>query len=215
MRFPEPAHAPTAASGTQTKAFIDPKADCSDYKPTAGIDGDTITIGTVRPASGPYSIYDTVTKGIEKYFAAANAKGGIKAGDGKTYKVNLLKEDDGYDPGRTPALVKKLVEQDGVFGLVGDIGTETNLAVRQYLDDSQAHTIDCDRITVAGVAGDRRAPNDQSRGVGQGVPTGHLSEFLDNSGEHRASSRMSIQRVACASTKRARMRRSSPRRSMR
>jgi branched-chain amino acid transport system substrate-binding protein len=124
-----------APDGAKNAAFIDPAADCTDYQPTAGIEGDTITIGTVRPASGPYSIYDTVTKGIEKYFAAANAKGGIKAGDGKTYKVNLLKEDDGYDPGRTPDLVKKLVEQDGVFALVGDIGTETNLAVRQYLND--------------------------------------------------------------------------------
>jgi branched-chain amino acid transport system substrate-binding protein len=124
----------TTAAGGGASSFIDPQQDCTDYQPTQGIDGDTIKIGTVRPASGPYSIYDTVTKGIEKYFAAANAKGGIKAGDGKSYKVTLLKEDDGYDPGRTPDLVKKLVEQDGVFALVGDIGTETNLAVRNYLN---------------------------------------------------------------------------------
>lgn len=130
----------TDGDGTATTAapsdgaFINPDEDCTDYQATAGISGDTITIGTVRPASGPYSIYDTVTKGIEKYFEAANAKGGLKAGDGKTYKVNLIKEDDGYDPGRTPGAVKKLVEQDGVFALVGQIGTETNLAVRDYVN---------------------------------------------------------------------------------
>ena len=38
------------------------------------------------------------------YFAAVNAKGGVKAGDGKTYKLELIKEDDGYDPAQTPAL---------------------------------------------------------------------------------------------------------------
>jgi len=127
---------PTNADGGGTKAFIDPAKDCPDYQGTKGISGDTITLGTVRPASGPYAIYDTVTKGIEAYFKAANSKGGIEAGDGKKYKVNLLKEDDAYDPSKTPAVVDKLVKQDGVFALVGDIGTETNLAVRQTLNQA-------------------------------------------------------------------------------
>jgi len=125
----------TAPVDGESKPFINPDEDCADYQGTAGISGDTITVGTVRPASGPYAIYDTVTKGIEAYFKAANAKGGIEAGDGKKYQVNLLKEDDAYDPSKTPDLVKKLVEQDNVFALVGDIGTETNLAVRQYLNE--------------------------------------------------------------------------------
>lgn len=125
----------TAPDGGKSAAFINPEEDCADYQGTAGISGDTITIGTVRPASGPYAIYDTVTKGIEAFFKAANAKGGIDAGDGKKYKVNLLKEDDAYDPSKTPDVVKKLVEQDNVFALVGDIGTESNLAVRQYLNE--------------------------------------------------------------------------------
>jgi branched-chain amino acid transport system substrate-binding protein len=128
----------TAAGGSSSSSgsFINPKDDCTDYKPTQGINGNTITVGTVRPTSGPYAIYDTVTKGIEKYFASVNSKGGVKAGDGKTYQLALVKEDDGYDPGRTPAVVKKLVEQDGIFAMVGEIGTETNLAVRQYMNDN-------------------------------------------------------------------------------
>lgn len=121
----------TSTSG----AFINPADDCTDYKGTAGISGDTITVGTVRPASGPYSIYNRVTDGIEAYFNMVNAQGGVKAGDGKTYKLKLLKEDDQYDPSKTPDRVKKLVEQDNVFALVGDIGTETNLSVRDYLNE--------------------------------------------------------------------------------
>ena len=126
----------TGSSSAGTTSFINPKDDCRDYKPTQGISNGTITVGTVRPAEGPYAIYDTVTKGIDKYFASVNAKGGVKAGDGKTYKLNLVKADDGYDPGRTPAVVKQLVEQDGIFAMVGEIGTETSLSVRQYMNDN-------------------------------------------------------------------------------
>jgi len=117
-------------------AFIDPEADCDSYEGTKGIEGDTIKIGTIRPESGPYAIYDNVTQGMTAYFAAANAAGGIEAGDGKKYKVELIKKNDEYDPSKTPALAKQLVEQDGVFALVGGIGTETNKSIRDYLNEA-------------------------------------------------------------------------------
>ena len=128
----------TSPSGSaSTAAFIDPTKDCKNgYEPTQGITGNEILVGTVRPTSGPYAIYNTVTTGIEKYFAAVNAKGGVKAGDGKTYTLKLVKGDDGYDPAKTPGVVKGLVENDKVFSLVGDIGTETNLAVREYMNQA-------------------------------------------------------------------------------
>ena len=125
----------TAGGGEAAAPFINPEADCTSYNGTMGVSGDTIKIGTIRPTSGPYAIYDQVTAGVDAYFKAVNAKGGIKAGDGKTYKIELIKEDDGYDPARTPGVTKKLVESDQVFGLVGVIGTESNLSVRQYLND--------------------------------------------------------------------------------
>jgi branched-chain amino acid transport system substrate-binding protein len=124
------------SSETSGGAFIDPAKDCKDYKPTVGVSGDTIKIAQVRPASGAYSIYDNVTKGMEKRVESINAKGGVKAGDGKSYKLELLKEDDAYSTAKTPGAVKKLVEQDGVFAFVGNIGTETSLSVRQYLNDA-------------------------------------------------------------------------------
>ena len=102
----------------------------------AQFSGNTIKIGTVRPESGPYSIYDTVTKGLEAYVGSINAKGGVKAGDGKTYKLELVKADDAYDPAKTPGEVQRLVEQEGIFAMVGQIGTSNNLAVRQYMNDN-------------------------------------------------------------------------------
>lgn len=126
----------TAKGGSaESTAFIDPSVDCTDYQGTQGVTGDTIKIGTVRPATGNFAIYDQVTTGLDAYVKSVNDSGGVKAGDGKSYKLELVKEDDAYDPAKTPALVKKLVEQDQVFALVGDIGTETNLAVRDYLND--------------------------------------------------------------------------------
>lgn len=120
----------------EAAAFINPDEDCDAYEGTTGVEGDTIKIGTVRPAAGPYAIYDKVTSGLDAFVQATNAKGGVKAGDGKTYKLELIKEDDAYDPAQTPAKVQKLVEQDGVFAIVGQIGTANNLAVRQYVNDN-------------------------------------------------------------------------------
>jgi branched-chain amino acid transport system substrate-binding protein len=96
----------SSTTAAATKAFINPADDCTDYQGTTGITGDTIKVGTIRPVSGPYAVYDQVTTGLGAYFAAQNAAGGITAGDGKKYMVELVKEDDGYDPGRTPAVAK-------------------------------------------------------------------------------------------------------------
>lgn len=122
---------------TDDGPFIDPEFDCdADWDGTAGIDGDTIKIGTIRPSEGPFAIFDQVTQGLEAYVNAANERGGITAGDGNTYRIELVKENDGYDPARTPELTRKLVESDGVFAMVGVIGTENNKAIRDYLNDN-------------------------------------------------------------------------------
>lgn len=129
--------APDGGDTSGEELFIDPEFDCAeDYNGTQGIEGDTIKIGTIRPSEGPFVIFDQVTAGLEAYINAANEAGGITAGDGNTYQIELVKENDGYDPARTPALARKLVEEDGVFALVGVIGTENNKAIRDYLNDN-------------------------------------------------------------------------------
>lgn len=129
--------APDGGDTSGEELFIDPEFDCAeDYNGTQGIEGDTIKIGTIRPSEGPFVIFDQVTAGLEAYVNAANEAGGITAGDGKKYQIELIKENDGYDPARTPALARKLVEEDGVFALVGVIGTENNKAIRDYLNEN-------------------------------------------------------------------------------
>lgn len=127
----------SGGENTESAGFIDPATDCAaDYNATQGINGDTITIGNVRPETGNYSIYGTVAKGLEAFVQHANSQGGITAGDGKQYKLQLETADDAYDPALTPGVVQTLVEQKGIFAMVGQIGTATNLAVRQYMNDN-------------------------------------------------------------------------------
>ena len=92
-----------------TTAFVDPATDClAAFNPTAGIEGDTIKVGTIGPKTGAITvtIYDRVTKGLKAYFKHVNDTGGVKAGDGKTYKLALEEGDDSYDASKTPAVAK-------------------------------------------------------------------------------------------------------------
>ncbi|RYG28981.1 ABC transporter substrate-binding protein, partial [bacterium] len=53
--------------------------------------------------------------------------GGIRG-----WKVNYITYDDGYDPARSVAVSRKLVEEDGAFALSAPVGTATNVAAIPY-----------------------------------------------------------------------------------
>ena len=116
-------------------AFIDPAIDCADY------DAQRVS-RTARSRSAPFaqpmvpSRSSTRSPRPRGLATSVNSNGGIPAGDGNSYEVEVIKENDSYDPGKTPALAQKLVEQDGVFRNRGTIGTENNLAIRDYLNDN-------------------------------------------------------------------------------
>lgn len=125
--------ATTAAPSTTAKpaatGWAADVADCPKEATTPWA-GDTIKIGVTLPLSGPFAIYAPLGAGIEAAFAEANAANGI---GGK--KLELVKKDDGYDPGKTPAAVKELLESDKVFFLSGMLGTPNVQAVREDLND--------------------------------------------------------------------------------
>src|SRR6185369_14283390 len=60
--------------------------------------------------------------GILAAFAEVNAAGGIKG-----RKLELSTRDDGYEPTKSIEATKALIEQ-GVFALVGAVGTPTSMA---------------------------------------------------------------------------------------
>jgi ABC-type branched-subunit amino acid transport system substrate-binding protein len=99
---------------------------------TPGVTAKTILLEGTFPLSGPASGYAPIPVGMGAYFSYINAKGGVNG-----RKIVWKYEDDGYNPANTVQLTHKFVEQDHAFALVGGLGTEPQLPVRQYLNDNK------------------------------------------------------------------------------
>jgi branched-chain amino acid transport system substrate-binding protein len=94
-----------------------------------GVSSTTIVIGGTSPLTGPAASYATVARGAKAYFDSINAKGGVAK---RTIDYRIA--DDAYNPAQTVQAVRRLVEQDKVFAVFNTLGTESNLAVRDYLN---------------------------------------------------------------------------------
>ncbi len=87
----------------------------------------TITIGAFTPVTGPVPFYALISHGADAYFKHLNDNGGIQG-----WKFNYILKDDGYEPSRSVAAARRLVEDDKIFALVASIGTAQNIAVIPY-----------------------------------------------------------------------------------
>jgi branched-chain amino acid transport system substrate-binding protein len=94
-----------------------------------GVTSSTITIGGTVPITGPAALFASVGTGASAYFKYVNAHGGV---NGRTIKYLYL--DDAYDPSKTVQLTRQLVEQDHVLAIFNSVGTDNNLAIRDYLN---------------------------------------------------------------------------------
>lgn len=98
-----------------------------------GVTDDEILIGSFQALSGPISfIGQPMTKGMEAYFNWVNDNGGVNG-----RKIKLLVVDDQFNAAKTTVEVKRLVESDGVFSIVGGLGTPGVLAVMDYLNSNK------------------------------------------------------------------------------
>lgn len=93
-----------------------------------GVTDTEIVIGNWGPQSGPAAAWGTVTTAIEAYFNYINDQGGIHG-----RKLVLASRDDGYDPARTVAAVRELIDREGVFAFAGGVGTANGLAAMPLL----------------------------------------------------------------------------------
>jgi branched-chain amino acid transport system substrate-binding protein len=98
---------------------------------TTGVTDTEIKLGTHYPLSGnPAAAYAPIAYGMKAYFDYINAQGGIYG-----RKINFIIGDDHYNPADTVEVVRNLVEQQHVFGIISGLGEETHRAVYQYLQD--------------------------------------------------------------------------------
>ncbi len=97
-----------------------------------GVTDTEILLGTHMPISGtPAAAYAPIAYGMKAFFDYINGQGGVYGRN-----ITLLIEDDHYNPPDTVEVVRKLVEQDKVFGIVGGLGEETHNAVWKYLEEN-------------------------------------------------------------------------------
>jgi ABC-type branched-subunit amino acid transport system substrate-binding protein len=93
-----------------------------------GFDDKEIRIGQWGPQTGPAAAWGNVARGSKLLFDVVNEEGGIHG-----RKIKYFIRDDMYNPAQTVAVVKELVERQGVFAFVGGVGAACGMAVKDYL----------------------------------------------------------------------------------
>ena len=127
---PTPAGTPTAeATGTPAAAGEVP-----------GITDTEILLGADVPLTGAMAaVYATIPQATEAYFKYINDTQGGVCGRKIVYKV----ADNQDDTAKGMEAVRKLVEQDEVFAIVGSLGDTPHAAVWEYLNENEVPDILC------------------------------------------------------------------------
>ena len=107
------------ATGATAASSVDP-----------GITDKTILLGGTAPLSGNASAYASVARGAAAYLKYANTRGGVNG-----RKVDYEYLDDQYTPSETVRQTRILVQDKHVFAIFNTLGTETNEAIRPYLNE--------------------------------------------------------------------------------
>src|SRR5579872_646838 len=102
-----------------------------------GITDTEILIGDVEPLTGPPALLGVAASiGHKIAIAEANAAGGING-----RKIKYVLEDDGYVTARTIQGVKKVIDVDKVFAMIGISGSGQSIAVMPVLEKSGIPTV--------------------------------------------------------------------------
>lgn len=102
----------------------------SSFSAENGVTDNQIMVGMSTVLTGPASFLGTSFKtGAEAYFKTVNENGGVN-----NRKIKLIAYDDGYEPAKAVPNAEKLVKEDKVFCLFGNVGTPTAMAIKPFLD---------------------------------------------------------------------------------
>jgi ABC-type branched-subunit amino acid transport system substrate-binding protein len=112
-----------------TGAGEDTEDEAKELTNGPGFDGTTIKVGVLTPLSGPVAapIGIPLTDGGDVYWQRVNEAGGVA---GK-YKVEVVKEDNQYDPGQTKQKYTKIKDDVVMFSQI--LGTPPTQTVLQDL----------------------------------------------------------------------------------
>lgn len=105
-------------------------AACAPEQGSDGVPDHVIRVGMIVDLTGPLAFPgQEISAGAEMYFRDVNDRGGVHG-----RKIELIVEDDGYQPPRTVAAFRKLADVDGILCLLGNIGTATTMAIMPMLE---------------------------------------------------------------------------------
>ena len=91
-----------------------------------GVFDNRIVFGQSAAFEGPAAALGLgMREGILAAFNEANATGGVNG-----RRLELVSYDDGYEPEKAIANTKRLIDEDGVFALIGEVGTPTSNAAQ-------------------------------------------------------------------------------------
>lgn len=125
-----PVAATQAATGTAAAATATP-ASGGEFGP--GVTDTEIILGAHAPMSGALgAVYAMIPNATGAYFNYINDTQGGVCGRKIIYKV----EDDNYDPAKGLEVTRKLVEQDKVLALVGNLGDLDHSSAFEYLNQA-------------------------------------------------------------------------------
>jgi branched-chain amino acid transport system substrate-binding protein len=89
-----------------------------------GVSASVVRFGQSAAYEGPAAALGSGMRvGLMAAFAEANARGGARG-----LKLELAGYDDGYEPEATVVNTRRLITEDGVFALIGAVGTPTSAA---------------------------------------------------------------------------------------
>src|ERR1700722_5429199 len=110
--------------------MLTPAAAQKTYDP--GVTDNEIKIGNIMTYTGWAKEYGAVGRAEAAYFQMINDRGGIRG-----RKIDFISVDDGSEAGKSLDLARKLVEQDKVLLIFSSVGTESNLAIRPYMNEKK------------------------------------------------------------------------------
>ncbi len=98
-----------------------------------GVFEDKIVFGQSAAFKGPAAALGLgMRQGILAAFEETNAAGGANG-----RKLELVSYNDGYEPNKAIDNTKRLLQEDRVFALIGEVGTPTSKAVQPIATDAQ------------------------------------------------------------------------------
>ena len=119
---------PREAAPTASPAPTPPPTNATDasqspgISETAGVTSDGILFGQSAAFSGPArELGINMRLGIRAAFAEANRAGGVHG-----RQLSLVSLDDTYEPELAATNTRELIQDEGVFALIGEVGTPTS-----------------------------------------------------------------------------------------